>query len=228
MRRSPKSAAGAILFLLTLVSVCSALTTRSARAATVFSNYTGLNCSCGFGGGFFAEAFSPTGDSNFAGAAPYLQYAFREDQSFSMGLYSATNSGAPGSPLWTSGTVTVPALSATLVSPIYGGPPISLQSGNEYFLVLNIPGNVEPIWIGDGLSPVPAFRSADGVSWSSIGEENLQFEIFGTALGAAIPEPAPWALLLLGFGLAAFVTNRRAHGPHTRRRDREAGVGLLP
>jgi hypothetical protein len=147
------------------------------------------------------------------------------DQPFSMGLYSATNSGVPGSPLWGSGTVTVPALSATTVSPIFGGPPISLQAGDEYFLVLDIPGTVDPIWIADGLSSAPAFRSADGLSWSSIGDEDLQFEIFGTALGApgaAIPEPAPWALLLLGFGLATFVTNRRACGLRTRRRDREA------
>jgi hypothetical protein len=118
------------------------------------------------------------------------------------------------------------------VSPIYNGPPILLQAGTEYFLVLDIPGTVNPIWIGDGFSSVPAFRSADGLSWSSIGEQNLQFEIFGTALGAAIPEPETWVLVLLGFGLAGFVTNRRgsweARGPGPRRRDSEARVRLLP
>ena len=99
MRQSAKSAVGAILVLLTLAGVCGALTTRSVRAATVlvFDNYNSLNCSCGFGDGFFAEEFSPTSDVNFAGAAPFLQNAFRENAQFSMGLYSSTNSGVPGS-----------------------------------------------------------------------------------------------------------------------------------
>ena len=231
MRQSAKSAVGAILVLLTLAGVCGVLTTRSVRAATalVFDNYNSLNCSCGFGDGFFAEEFSPTSDVNFAGAAPFLQNAFRENAQFSMGLYSSTNSGVPGSPLWTSGTLPIPPLSATIVSPIYNGPPILLQAGTEYFLVLDIPGAVNPIWIGDGFASVPAFRSEDGLSWSSIGEQNLQFEIFGTTLGAAIPEPAPWVLLLLGFGLAGFVTNKAgAHGPCARRRKGEARPRLFP
>ena len=160
MRQSAKSAAGAILVLLTWVGACSALTARSARAATVsvFDNYNSLNCSCGFGDGFFAEEFSPTSDVDFAGAAPFLQNAFRENAQFSMGLYASTSSGVPGSPLWTSGTLPIPPLSATIVRPIYNGPPILLQAGTEYFLVLDIPGTVNPVldrgWIlfGPGFS----------------------------------------------------------------------------
>ena len=45
---------------------------------------------------------------------------------------------------------------------------------------------------------------------SGLGEQNLQFEVLGVAPGAAIPEPAPWAMLLIGFGLAGFVAKRRA------------------
>jgi hypothetical protein len=57
---------------------------RSARAATVlvFDNYNSLNCSSGFGDGFFAEEFSPTSNVDFAGAAPFLQNAFRENALF--------------------------------------------------------------------------------------------------------------------------------------------------
>src|SRR5579864_3333571 len=102
MRQFPKSALGAILVLLTLAGVCGALTTRSARAATVFSNYTGSNCRCGFGSAFYAEAFSPASDFDFTGAAAFVANTDVEAQSLSLGLYSSI----PGTPLWTSGTLT--------------------------------------------------------------------------------------------------------------------------
>lgn len=144
-------ALGAALVLLMLVGFCNALAIRPASAATVFSNYNGLDCSCGYSGGFYAEAFSPTGDFDFTGAAASIQNAFREDHSFSMALYSATSSGAPGSQLWTSGTVTVGPLASTLAFAAYGGPPILLQAGSEYFLVLDLPTPINPLWIADGL-----------------------------------------------------------------------------
>ena len=214
MRRSRISAWRPVFLM--LVAVCNALAMRSAKAATVSSNYNGLDCSCGYSGGFYAEAFSPTGDFDFTGAAASIQNAFREDHSFSMALYSATPPGVPGSPLWTSGTVTVGPLASTLAFAAYSGPPISLQAGSEYLLVLDLPTPINPLWIADGLSFGPAFSSADGSSWSSLGEQNNQFEIFGTALGAApIPEPATWALLLLGFALTGFVSNTRARNHPT-------------
>ncbi len=205
MRRSQTSALGAILVLVTLVGFCQALTARSARAATVFSNTTGSNCKCGFGGAFYAEEFSPSSDFDFISAAAFVDNTDIEAQSFSMGLYSSLS----GSPLWTSGTLTAPATSATLVSASNSGSPILLQSGTDYFLVLDLSGGNAPNWLGQGSSSVPAFTSTDGSSWSGLGEQNLQFEVLGVAPGAAIPEPAPWAMLLIGFELAGFVANRR-------------------
>jgi hypothetical protein len=206
VKRSRISGVGAILVLLTLVGVCNALTMRSARAATVFSNYNGLNCKCGFGAAFYAGEFSPPSDFDFTGAAAFVGNTDVEAQSFSMGLFSSV----PGSPLWTSGTLTAPPSSATLVSASYSGSPILLQTGSEYFLVLDLSGSDSPNWLADGSSSVFAFTSADGSSWNGLGEQNLQFEVFGAAPGAAIPELASWAMLLLGFGLAAFVAKRRA------------------
>jgi hypothetical protein len=205
MRRSAKNAVGAILVLITLVGVCNALTMGSARAATVFSNYTGSNCKCGFGGAFYAEEFSPASDFDFTGAAAFVVNTDVEAQPLSIGLYSSV----PSSPLWTSGTLTAPSSSATLASASYSGSPILLQTGNEYFLVLNLSASSSLDWLADGSSSVFAFTSADGLSWNGLGEQDLQFEIFGTALGAAIPEPSPWTMLLLGFGLVGFVANRR-------------------
>jgi len=209
-------ALGAALVLLTLVGFCNALAMRPVAAATVFSNYNGLNCSCGYSGGFYAEAFSPSGDFDFTGAAASIQNAFREDHSFSMALYSATALGAPGSPLWTSGNVTVGPQASTLSFAAYSGPPILLQAGSEYFLVLDLPTPINPLWIADGLSFGPAFSSTDASSWESLGEQNNQFEIFGTAPGPApIPESATWTLLLIGFALTGFAVKTRARNHPT-------------
>ena len=205
VRRSQTRAVGAILALLTLVGVCNALTVRSARAVTVFDNYTGSNCKCGYGSGFYAEEFSPSSDVDFISAAAFVENSDIEAQSFSMSLYSSI----PGSPLWTSGPLTAPPSSGTLVSASNIGSPILLQTGIDYFLVLNLSGSDSPEWLAQGSSSVPALTSADGSSWSGFGEQNLQFEITGVALGAPIPEPASWVLVLLGFALSAFVANRR-------------------
>ncbi len=204
--RSQTSALGAILVLVTLVGLCQALTARSTQAATVFSNYTASNCKCGFGGAFYAEEFSPSSDFDFTSVAAFVENTDVEAQSFSMGLYSSLS----GSPLWTSGTLNAPPTSATLVNASNSGSPILLQTGTDYFLVLNLSGGNSPNWLGQGSSSVPAFTSTDGSSWNSLGEQNLQFEVLGVAPGAAIPEPAPWAMLLLGFGLMGFAANRRA------------------
>jgi hypothetical protein len=95
---------------LTLVGVCNALTVRPARAVTVFSNYTGSNCKCGFGGAFYAEEFSPSSDFDFISAAAFVENSDIEAQSFSMSLYSSI----PGSPLWTSGPLTAPSQAVPL------------------------------------------------------------------------------------------------------------------
>ena len=189
-----------------MFGLCQALTARSAWAATGFSNYTASNCKCGFGAGFYAEESSPSSGFDSISAAAFVDNTDIEAQSFSMGLYSSL----PGSPLWTSGPLTAPAKSAALSAREIGGPPILLQSGTDYFLVLDLSGGNAPNWLGQGSprsSPLPLH---DGSSWSGLGEKNLQFEVLGVAPGAAIPEPAPWAMLLIGFGLAGFVAKRRA------------------
>jgi PEP-CTERM motif len=212
MKRSPVSAVCAILALLTLVGGFPALAARPAEAATVFSNYTGVNCLCGFGEGFYAEGFTPTIDFDFAGAASFVRNTGDEGpQSFSMALYSS-NAGLPGSALWTSGTLTAPGPdnTATLVNASYAGSPILLTSGHEYFLVLNTPDSDSPSWLAQGSSSAPLFGSSDGTSWNNLSPGNLQFEVSGAAPGAIVPEPASWVMVLLGFGLVGFAASRRA------------------
>jgi PEP-CTERM motif-containing protein len=197
----------AVRFILALFALCCApaLLARPAQAATVFSNYNGVNCGCIFGLAFYASGFTPTSDYDFTGAAAFvLNENVSSPQPFSMALYSSTTTGGPGSALWTSGTLSAPA-GAALVNASYSGSPILLTGGHEYFLALNLSTSDAPGWLRDGSSSTPVYFSGDGTSWASLGESNPQFQV----TGAVIPEPSTWALLMLGFAGLALASNRR-------------------
>jgi hypothetical protein len=214
VKRSPISAIRAILILFALGCGFSGLLARSAQAATVFSNYTGNDNGTGFQEiPFVAVGFTSTGNYDFIGAAAFLQNGDTSGnpQPLSIALYSSTSTGAPGSSLWTSGTLDAPppAGSDALVSASYGGSPILLQSGQSYFLVLNLSMSDAPSWLAVGSSSTPVFRSDDGISWTGLPRNSLQFQVFGAPV-AVIPEPTPWAMLLLGFAGLGFAASRRA------------------
>ena len=141
-------------------------TVTTTAANTVFSNYTGMYGSGGAGS--VAEGFTPTADFDFTGASVFMENYSIIDQPFSLALYSSTGSGAPDTVLWTSGTLTVSSVNQFhLVAANYGGAPILLQSGVEYFLAVDIPTvDFDIIWVEAGtasspsiLGPVPPGRA---------------------------------------------------------------------
>lgn len=210
--RSWMSAIRAVLFLLMLGGGLPALPTQSARAAVVFSNYTGTSIGEGNAGAhYFASGFAPDDSYDFTGAAAYVRNndPAGAAQPFSMALYAATDAGGPASPpLWTSAALTVPAPnnSRTLVSTSYSGPPILLQEGMEYFLALVVPEDpLSVIWLGNGSSETPLYYSDDGTGWTPGGSSDSQFEVFGNA----VPEPSTWAMMLIGLAVLSHAAFRR-------------------
>jgi hypothetical protein len=176
----------------------------------VISSYNGANCNCGQGGDFVASGFTPTDNFDFIGAAAFVENQSGNPEPFSMALYSSTSAGGPGASLWTTRTLTAPGPSgaAALVSASYSGSPILLQSGQEYFLVLDLSARDFPIWLASGSSFTPTFFSPDGSLWTrSPRTDDLQFEVSGASV-AVVPEPAPWAMLLLGFAGLGFAASR--------------------
>jgi hypothetical protein len=210
VNRFPISAIRAIFILALCLGFSGPFAARPAQAATVFSNYTGSVCSCGFNFDFYAVGFAPASDFEFTGAAAFVQSQdSTSPETFSMALYSSNGAGAPGSSLWTSGPLIAPANTSTLVNASDAGPSISLQGGIEYFLVLNLFNTPRVVWLFQGSSSQPAYLSEDGISWLTADSQSAQFEIFGDAIRASIPEPATWTLLLVGFALTGFVSLRR-------------------
>jgi PEP-CTERM motif len=187
-----------------------------AAANTVFSNYNGVDCRCGFAGAsLLAEGFTPSADSDFSGAAAFVANTspFGGAESLSVALYSSAG-GAPSSLLWASGTLSGPntAFGSALVQADYAGAsPILLQAGKEYFLTVDLPDDGIS-WLNQGTSAAPNFYSDDrGASWNSGTPQALQFEISGSPVSVgAVPEPSAWAMMLIGFAGLGFVGYRRA------------------
>jgi PEP-CTERM motif len=209
MRLSTAVALGAI----------SALLAWPAHAATVFDNYNGVD-NAGFFGPppLFASGFIPTANYNFTSASAFVENLdiHNAAQPFSMALYSSTGGpalGTPGSPLWTSGMLSAPGpdFTSTLVTASNTGPPILLQSGDEYFLALNFPTNVVD-WLDEGPNSTPFFSSRNGGGpWTNIGPSTVQYQIFGSPLlGSPVPEPATWVMMLVGFAGLGFAGYRRS------------------
>jgi hypothetical protein len=199
--------------------------TRASQAAVVFSNYTGNNCNCGNGGGPFtivyAAGFVPDGFFDFTGAAAFVQnrnYPKGNPQAFVMALYASTPDGEPAaSPLWVSQPLIAPGPNgaASLITANYSGPLIFLRATTEYFFVLDFPEGSYVGWLPKGPTLTPLYSSRDGVTWKSLSAAaTQQFEIFG-GVGAPVPEPATWAMMLIGFaGLGYAAARRKSCGFH--------------
>jgi hypothetical protein len=185
-----------------------------AEAVTVFSNYNGIDCTCGeIFPSIYAVEFNSAATYDFTGAAAYvLNFDVHGNaQPFSLSLYSATAASSPGALLWTSGTLfgPGPTFTATLVSTTYAGPPIVVQQGTEYFFAVNLLSSGSLVWLGGGIAVLPLFSSTDGTSWTSLFNNPLQFQVYGAPV---VPESPAWAMMLIGFaGLA--LAGRRAAKP---------------
>jgi hypothetical protein len=187
----------------------SAMLADRVEAATVFSDYNGVISSSFFNPSLspliYAGGFTPSASYNFSGAAAFVQNdpinSSGQNQPFSLALYSSISAGEPDAVLWASGTLFAPgpAGTATLVTTSYSGPSILLQSGDEYFLAVDLPNDTVD-WLDKGSSAVPFYSSNNnGSSWTALSAQTVQFEVYGDRAATGVPEPSTWAALLLAF-----------------------------
>ncbi|MBN8808012.1 MAG: PEP-CTERM sorting domain-containing protein [Sphingomonas sp.] len=65
-----------------------------------------------------------------------------------------------------------------------------------------------PIGVANPLSAYAGWHSGQG--FYDAGNLNIGFQILGDATVAAVPEPAIWAMMMLGFGAMGYTLRRRA------------------
>jgi PEP-CTERM motif len=118
-------------------------------------------------------------------------------------LFTAAYAGTPAN-LASAGAV---AVSAPADGAVYSfGPGFRLQPGTQYFFYEDAPMRL----LGGGTDAIggtSVFTQNGTGTFVSAGGQNANFKVSGTV--AAVPEPAGWAMLVVGFGSLGVMARRR-------------------
>jgi PEP-CTERM motif len=191
---------------ITLGAVFTVAVASSSFAATVVDTYT-WDTSSALNNAIYASGFTPSADYDFTGESAFVGSSSPTSQPVGLALYSSSG-GAPGSLLWSSGTLTVGANASTLFTENYSGSPIPLQSGVEYFVAVDATAS-QVGWLYTEGASVPIYASTNHAqSFFLLGGPfgTPQFQVFGAALST--PEPSTWAMMLIGFAAVGYAGYR--------------------
>ena len=78
--------------------------------------------------------------------------------------------------------------------------------------VFTAPGNATQLLLG--FADAPSYQGAPGAYNDNSGDFRVTYALSTVATGA-VPEPASWALMIMGFGLAGAAVRRRVHARAT-------------
>lgn len=95
--------------------------------------------------------------------------------------------------------------------------PLQLTAGDYFLAFQDVTKNTSD-FLSRGIAPSGAFTSNDGGANYFSGYRgfgSVAISVFGNEAVAPVPEPATWALMLVGFAMVGFAMRRRLHVPTT-------------
>ena len=134
------------------------------------------------------------------------------------GIAAWNGTSVVGSNLFSSASNTVGALSGGYYGHTVSGINLALTAGASYFAYFTTFGTASPIssisFSGSATSPLGGgFRYSNdggapaGASYSGYFVPNMQYS--ASFVNGAVPEPATWAMMILGMGAVGFAMRRR-------------------
>ncbi len=197
----------AAVLVIALVSV--------SHADTIFSTMTLTDCKCGLGTSKTALqgvpfSFSSGGTYELTDVAAWMHNVEFSATTLNFFIYS-DNSGFPGTQL-TALTGTVPAAPPNsyfdgVVTSHAPSPMLTLTSGTQYWLVLNLTPTLG--WgAGGTLDLYPAYNDGSGWKLSDF-PFSLQYAVYGVEIIPTEDVPEPTTFLLIGSGLAGLIGRRK-------------------
>ncbi len=184
-----------------------ALVAAPAQAATIAQNQDGPLTTIS---AFFGQSFTATG----TGAYNNIAFNFYDSGSnaYAAGklyvfdtAYSGTVNG-----LTTANYLGVATAAGNLFS---FGTGLVINSGKQYFAysdsALSFQGSPSNPYAGGRLFRSDSATSTYAANASATGED-ARFLVTGSVVAAAVPEPATWALMILGMGAVGFAMRRRS------------------
>jgi hypothetical protein len=198
------------------VAAVSLLGAASAQATTVYFSDFGPGNSYDGGSGWTVSTAASTINDDITSGMQFTAAASGSVDTIDIALSVAGGSGAADIDLWTDASgafgtllgswhvIAAPAFGSSNNSPITisGITGVTLTAGTGYWLNATATGDTWGAWNSNTIGLMGTLKQNN----SNFGGENIgAFDI----LGGAVPEPATWAMMIGGFGLAGAALRRR-------------------
>lgn len=211
---------GAWMNTLTVAAALLTLAAVPAGAAVVFDNpfdWNNGSCAfsteCGFGQELAAQKFTLSSATTLTSASFTAYDDLKDPLGVNWWIYAVSVKGLPGQPLASGTSVSMTSRDLigmdgdlTMIKERFDLPSIHLEAGSYYLGFQAITDSFD-VYLGSASLFKGAAESYDfGAAW----RKNYEgYKGVAVSLSGSVPEPATWALLIVGFGMTGVALRRR-------------------